>query len=113
MKPDLVAIKSGVMYVMDVAVTTTKDMQKIWDHKVDKYGSPGCERRMREVLAVHGGNVGTIKHFPVVFTERGILFRKTEKALRSLGVKGSTLSALCFDVVVGSLKIYDTWTQGN
>ncbi|THD22936.1 hypothetical protein D915_006489 [Fasciola hepatica] len=103
-KPDLIVCCDDLVYVLDVCVVSGQSAESAWRTKVEKYSATPVEESIKRTL---GLPTVRLKHCPVIISNRGFLFKRSDSGLRRLGLRPFVLARACQLVVEGSLKTYD------
>ncbi|KAH8848938.1 Retrovirus-related Pol polyprotein from type-2 retrotransposable element R2DM [Schistosoma japonicum] len=109
LKPDLIACKFPLIYILDVIICADERSNTSWNAKLRKYNRPTLNKCYRNVFDLSGVPEAKVRHLPVVVTMRGMLYSKTETGLRQLGLPKSTISWLSEQTIIGSLICYDAY----
>lgn len=76
-KPDLKLEMENTVLVMDVSVVSGYRMEETWRIKVDKYGSPPNS----EAIQSWRNSCKPVKHLPILFSNRGLLYEASAVVL--------------------------------
>ena len=112
-KPDLIIIKDGAAYVLNITICDTDKMSSSYDLKVNKYGNPITDRQILSHLRQTGFAVSRTVHQPIVFNYRGYVFPRSQSHLLSHKLTKRDVSDLCILTMQGSLQTYDTYMRGS
>lgn len=105
-KPDLIMIREGRVAVIDALVCGAQyNLKKCHAEKVKKYDIPDVKSYC-DSLGTEQYSVGT-----VVFNNRGILARDSERMLLSLGFNKGMIRTLAVACMEGSIAIWNCWTR--
>lgn len=105
-KPDLIVYKHGKISVLDIIICSDGRLQESWNSKIRKYNTDELNEKFRQVCCL---NKASVDHLPVAITMRGIMFGRSEKGLRELGISKQVISWLCEQAIIGSLICYDAY----
>lgn len=112
-KPDIVAVRDSIAYVIDISVVGDGRLQSAWSEKVEKYSTETHTAAITSVLSLMGQPVEHVYHEPLIFSFRGACYIKSVKAILRFGLPRYTISDLCLLTIIGSLRTYDTFMCGT
>ena len=113
MKPDIILIRDKTAVVVDVQVCGDSNADLAFKTKAQKYGSPLCHANIMKYLRAMSITVDSLQQAPFVISFKGIFFKKSIKAARSLfSFSSFDFSHLSLTAVSGSLLAYDRFMMG-
>ena len=108
-KPDLVATKDGVSWVIDGMVTSdVADLDAQVDAKANYYDDPEVTAGIKALTESHD-----VRYSGVILNWRGALAPKTTKMLWDLGVPAGGIKLLVVRCLEGSVHTWQQWRRST
>ena len=112
-KPDIIAVKGGVVQVLDLTICDPGLIASVWKGKETKYNTTEVNTNILSHLGSLGLEVHSVQHHPIVVTYNGLMYGKSSHSLKNCGLTARDIGNICVATMMGSIKIYDQYMRGS
>ncbi|MES9975877.1 MAG: reverse transcriptase family protein [Candidatus Thiodiazotropha sp.] len=112
-KPDLVILSGDNVNILEVSICNPLTMANAWEIKRQRYDNDETNVAIRSFLLNVGESCKRISHTPIIISANGLLYQKSARILKKLGLTLFDMSDLNVCAMMGSLRTYDCYMRGT